>query len=290
MVDRRLGRGLKAIFSESTTPKGSVQGKTLISLDSIIPNRNQPRKNFSKEALEKLANSIRKHGLLQPILVRKVDRENHEIIAGERRWRAAKQAGLTEIPVFVKEADSNQALLELALLENLQREDLDPIEKGKGFKRLQEEFGLTQEQIAEVVELDRSSVANFMRLLDLPFEVQESVSRGTITMGHARALLGMPNQNGILNLLHRIVNQGLSVRETERLVRRGGSLLVKGKPKKKAKSSRPAWVDDLEDKLRNAFSTKVQITRNRAGQGKVMIEFSSDSGLEKIIERINLYH
>lgn len=283
MSEQRLGRGLKFLLSGGSEAELPQQE---LAIDSIIPNRLQPRKSFDPQALAELAASIRAHGILQPIVVRKIGEGRHELIAGERRFRAAREAGLTKVPVVFREVASDRESLELALVENLQRADLDPIEKAKGYKQLAETFGLTQERVAERMGQDRSTIANFLRLLELPSDIQEAVSRGTISFGHARALLGLPDPVKQRALVKRVEAEGLSVRDLESMVGEQKNLLVIDKPKKRRVSNKPAWLQDLELSMQRRLSAKVRIERAPTGRGKIQIDFASDAELERIQARL----
>src|SRR4029079_17464167 len=220
-MERRLGRGLGSLLGTSDSFEEQKKAGEL-PLDAIRPNPHQPRRTFDPVALEELTESIRRHGILQPIVVRASDRDaegrSFEVVSGERRWRASRMAGRTSIPVTVREVDNDQ-MLELALVENLQRQDLDAIERATGYQQMMKALTITQEQVAEKVGLKRSTVANHLRLLELPAAAQEAVRRNLITMGHARALLGLADATQVMALVERIARQDLSVRDVERLVR-----------------------------------------------------------------------
>ena len=212
-----LGKGLDSIFIDNTAPSGGGNG--LVRLSEIQPRRDQPRKNFDLESLQQLADSIAEHGLLQPVVVREALGGYYEIIAGERRWRAAKMAGLSEIPVTILSADDRKAS-ELAIIENVQREDLNPMEEAQAYKKLQEEYGLTQDKVASAVGKSRSAVANTLRLLDLPEEAGTLVDTGKLSEGHAKVLLGTTYEEDLIKAAKEVAEKGLSVRETEALVKR----------------------------------------------------------------------
>lgn len=212
-----LGKGLDSIFIDNTAPSGGGNG--LVRLSEIQPRRDQPRKNFDLESLQQLADSIAAHGLLQPVVVREALGGYYEIIAGERRWRAAKMAGLSEIPVTILSADDRKAS-ELAIIENVQREDLNPMEEAQAYKKLQEEYGLTQDKVASAVGKSRSAVANTLRLLDLPEEAGALVASGKLSEGHAKVLLGTTYEEDLIKAAKEVAEKGLSVRETEALVKR----------------------------------------------------------------------
>jgi ParB family chromosome partitioning protein len=276
-----LGRGLGALIPDSSS--SSAPGVQEVDADLIIPNPQQPRSLFEPDALAELAQSIREHGVIQPLIVSRREGSAsgvYQLIAGERRLLAARQAGLTRVPVIVKEA-SAQALLELALVENLQREDLGPLEEATAFRRLAEDFGLTQDAIATRVSRSRSAVANTLRLLSLPPEIQSSLARGEITAGHARAILGLDDPAKQRRLWERIVEGALTVRDAEGLARK------KGPVRNKAATSRRRSADlaAIEEHLRSVLGTRVDLTRGVRG-GRLTIHFFSDEELESIIGRL----
>jgi ParB family chromosome partitioning protein len=272
---RGLGRGLGALIPDLSPAVQEVD------IDLIVPNPHQPRSVFDQEALAELAQSIREHGVIQPLVVsRTAEGRVYQLIAGERRLLAARQAGLARVPVVVKEA-SPRELLELALVENLQRADLGPLEEAVAFKRLTDEFGLTQEAIAGRVGRSRSAVANTLRLLTLPQEIQASLARGEITAGHARAILGVDDATEQRRLWQRIVQAALTVREAESLARRGPRPAPKRPPSRQA----AADLDAIEEKLRSALGTKVELTRTGRG-GRLTIHFYSDEEFDSLVERL----
>jgi len=270
-----LGKGLNALIPGPVPGGKETEGVQLCPVDRILANPAQPRKNFDEAALESLAETIREQGILQPLLVRRAG-SRYELIAGERRLRAAKMAGLTEVPVMVREAADEDCLL-LALIENLQRADLNPMEEARAYKEMQERFGMTQEEVAARVAKDRSSVANAIRLLQLPREIQEDVTRGELTAGHARALLGLANAVLQLKMRAFIRDRNLSVRETEKL--------ILGQKEGKAKTARPGPLDPdlqrIQDQLRNHFSARVSIHKGGKG-GKIQIHYASFEELDRI--------
>jgi len=276
---KALGKGLKALIGE---PEALTRYETdqwqYLMLEEIEPNPLQPRQDFDEERLDELVSSIKANGVLQPIIVRRSG-SAYQIIAGERRWRAAQKADLMSIPAIIRDA-TDQDMLKLALIENLQRQDLNPIEEAHAYKALIEEHGLIQEILAHHVGKDRSTIANTIRLLGLPDDVQAHVSRGTITMGHARALLSLTDPVGQVSMCQRIVKEGLSVRQVERLV---NGLA----PRRKAR--RTAAVDPdvrrLEEDLQRALGTKVRI-RTTGQRGKIEIEFYSPDDLEALLGRL----
>jgi ParB family chromosome partitioning protein len=281
MADKRpaLGRGLSALIPDSPVPAPATSDRSLeIDSDLLRPNKFQPRTQMDDERIEDLARSIRSNGIIQPIVVRKVD-EGYEIIAGERRWRAAQRAGLLKVPVVVRDIPEDR-LLAVALIENIQREDLNPIEEAVAYRRLGDEFHLTQEQIAEAVGKDRSSVANYVRLLRLPQEVRSNVASNALSMGHARALLALSDEAAQLRVARDVVSRSLSVRETEALVKKAASPVVEKPEKITDVHTRAA-----EDKLRMALGTRVRINRKGKG-GRLEIEFVNEDELQRLYERL----
>jgi ParB family chromosome partitioning protein len=289
MIERRsaLGKGLSALIPDAPDPVVRT-GVTELDIDLLSPNRQQPRLHMDDARLDELAASIKANGIIQPILVRRVGTE-YRIIAGERRWRAAQRAGLLKVPVVVRDVaeGADKQLLELALIENIQRENLNPVDEAIAYQRLADEFGLTQDQIAGAVGKDRSSVANFMRLLKLPEEVRGELSSGTLSMGHARALLALNDAAAQRQAAREVVSRALSVRETEALVRKlsqparpaGGGPAVP-EPQEKDVHTRAA-----EDRLRFALGTKVRISRRGDG-GHIEIDFTSETELNRIYEQL----
>ena len=288
MEKRVLGRGLEALIQKKTEGgaqqidgKEKVlgskiqQGITTLSLDKIETNKNQPRKDFDPDALKELAASIKEKGFIQPVLVRTNDKGSYELIAGERRFRAAKMLQLKEVPAIIKDV-SDLDSLELSIIENVQRENLNPIDQAKAYKKLSEVFGMTQEDIADTIGKDRATVANLIRLLKLPEKIQGYVSRGTISMGHARAILGLGKEKDQTRLCTKIVKSDLSVRDTERYAKRFTATL-----KRKAGEKDPNLIS-LEEELSEILGTKVKILRSKKG-GKVEIEFYSDKDLDRVV-------
>ena len=279
MNRKALGRGIEALipsFKKDTSDGENAAGPVELLIDEIVPNPLQPRKYFNDAHLEELENSIREHGVIQPIIVQK-GLKSYELIVGERRWRASKKVGLKKIPAVVREATDTESL-ELALIENLNRQDLNPIEEADGYARLAKDFKLTQEKIAQRMGKSRESVANAMRLLKLPRQVKEDIIGGRLTMGHGRALLGLKNEKDVEVLRKKIVRQTLNVRETEALVNRAHQnteSLVREKPKKNI------FIKKLETELERKLGTKVKIDPSVKG-GKVIINYYSDDDLERI--------
>ena len=283
-MERRLGRGLGALLSDGSDLDERTSRE--LPLDRIRPNPQQPRRRFDTEAIEELAESIRTHGILQPVVVRQVDR-GYELISGERRWRAARRAGLSGIPAVIREGVGDAEMLELALVENMQREDLDPLERAQGYRSMMSTLGITQEEVASKVGLKRASVANHLRLLELPDEAQDALRRGLIDMGHARALLGLRRRGAILKLLGVVVRRELSVREVERRVREelaraeGGAGARAG-----ARRRPPAWVGEVEGRMRESLGAKVSIQNKPGYKGRVVIEYFNRKELDRICERL----
>lgn len=259
-----------------------VPADTMMKISDIEPNREQPRKNFDKEALEELADSIKQFGIIQPIVVQKKD-DYYEIIAGERRWRAAKLAKIKEVPVIIKEY-TKQEVMEIALIENIQRKDLNPIEEALAYKSLVDEYNLKQDELAKRVSKSRAAIANSMRLLRLADEVQNMLINEEISMGHARALLALDQEDLQLEAARSIVERGLSVRETEKLVK---SILNPKQVKLPIPSSDETLYASIADKLKEKFGTKVSINHKKGGKGKIEIEYYSKEEFERILELFN---
>jgi len=256
----------------------------MVAIERVDPNPDQPRKVFASEAMESLRGSIAKHGLLQPICVR-AEGDRYRIIAGERRWRASRLAGLGEIPVRVVQDVDDTGALELALVENLQREDLDPMERAKGYRDLMSKAGLTQEQVGAKVGLNRATVANHLRLLDLPKEAQDALVAGLVTMGHARALLAAVDPKAIPTLIGRVVRGDLSVRQTEALVRDAGAERTKGgsvSAKSRAAAQEP-WAREFEGRLRSSLGTKVSLTNRPGYRGQIVVHYHDRDELERLM-------
>jgi ParB family chromosome partitioning protein len=280
MEKKALGKGLGALLpSPKVSPPTEPADVQRIRIENIVPNRYQPRHTFPQDELAELTASIKESGVLQPIMVRRKGDGVYELIAGERRWRASKEAGLETIPVVIRNCSDQEALL-LALVENLQREDLNPMETARAYSRMMTEFGLTQEAIAFKVGRDRSSVANFVRLIHLPSEVQELVEGGTLTTGHAKALLGLPSAEEQLRIGKMVAAGTLSVRETEKIVEL--SLVRK---KRQPRSPRTSPCTDLEARLQKRLGTKVTIHPHKQG-GKVVIHYFSPEELDGVVETL----
>ena len=284
---RGLGKGLDTMIPPVKNEKKSEKGdpakgpETLVNITKVEPNREQQRKNFDEDALLELSESIKQYGLLQPILVQ--DRKDYyEIIAGERRWRAAKLAGLKQVPVIIKNL-TDQEIVEISLIENIQRENLNPIEEAQAYKRLLNEFHLKQDEVAERVSKSRTAVTNSMRLLKLSDDVQRMVIDEMITTGHARALLGVEDPAEQYNLAQRIFDEKLSVREVEKIVKNMGKP-VKPKKEKVVDKSMQVIYDDISEKLKTQLGTKVNIVPKEDGSGKIEIEFYSHDELDRILD------
>jgi len=283
MIERRpaLGKGLSALIPD--VPEVRSASPTEIDIDLLSPNELQPRQAMDEARLAELEASIRAHGIIQPILVRRVG-QAYRIIAGERRWRAAQRAGLLKVPIVIRDVEaSSRELLEIATIENVQREDLNPVDEARAYGRLSDEFGLTQEQIAAAVGKDRSSVANSIRLLKLTEEVREHLASGALSVGHARALLALPEPERQRQAAMDVLARRLSVRETEALVKRLGT------PEAAKQTARATLVDvhtrDAEEKMRFALGAKVSIHRKAHG-GAIEIQFASEDELNRLFEMI----
>jgi ParB family chromosome partitioning protein len=285
-----LGKGLSALIPDTpiVAPQAAAQGILEVEIDRLAPNDYQPRLSIDDARLEELANSIRANGVIQPIVVRQVG-DGYRIIAGERRWRAARRAGLSRVPVVVKEVSGDaaqQRVLQMALVENIQRDDLNPIDEAKAYRRLADEFALTQDAIASAVGKDRATVANTLRLLKLPRDVQDMVGGGAISMGHARALLALPGEHSQSQMAREITTRGLSVRETETLVKR---TLEDKDPSSTAARPAPEPPDvhtrAAEDKLKLQLGTRVRIKRKGKG-GRIEIDFVNEDELIRIYESL----
>lgn len=276
---------VKVEKEEKNTVKVEKTGEIYLKINEVEPNRDQPRKEFDEDALLELADSIKQFGVLQPLLVQK-KKGYYEIIAGERRWRAAKLAGIKEIPVLIKEY-TDQEIVEISLIENIQRENLNPIEEAMAFKRLLEEFNLKQDEVAERVSKSRTAVTNSMRLLKLSSRVQQMVIDDMISTGHARALLAIDDEEQQFILASKIFDEKLSVRETEKLVK----LLKTPKKEKKTNTIEHTFVyDDIIEKMKNVMGTKVNIHTKANGKGKIEIEYYSEDELERIYDMIMTIH
>jgi ParB family chromosome partitioning protein len=279
MAKSRLGRGLDSLIppADSALKQSDVQQ---VAVGAIRPNPHQPRTRFAKEQLAELADSIRTHGVIQPLIVKEERNGRYILIAGERRWQAAQLAGLETVPVVLREA-SDQELVEVALIENVQREDLGPLESAEAYLQLHNEFGLSHEQIASRVGKSRVAITNTIGLLELSEQVKRAIAAGEISEGHGRALKALENSQAQNAALRSIIAQGLSVRQAEELVRK-----LRGvKPKKASKPSQPANIRDLQDKLRDTLGTKVNLQHSRKG-GHITVFYYSDEELDSLVARL----
>jgi ParB family chromosome partitioning protein len=283
MLDRRpaLGKGLSALIPDVPEPPQRT-GALEIDIDQLTPNDLQPRLRIDEPKLEELAQSIKSNGIIQPILVRR-DGDGYRIIAGERRWRAAQRAGLRRVPVVVRDVPPGEQVLELALIENLQRENLNPVDEALAFQRLAEDFSMTQDQIAAAVGKDRSSIANTMRLLKLPEEVRGDLAAGALSAGHARALLALSDAAAQRQAAREVISRALSVRETEGLVKRLHEARAGTAPRRPDGPTKDVHTRAAEDRLRFALGTKVRIVRKRHG-GRIEVDFTSEAELNRLYE------
>jgi len=279
-----LGRGLDALIDTSDVSTNGSSSISEVEITKIVANPNQPRRNFDEEALEELTESIREHGVISPITLRKNDDGTYMIIAGERRYRASKMAGLNTIPAYIRTAKDEQ-VMEWALIENIQRDDLDAIEIALAYQRLMDEYSLTQEKMSERVGKKRATVANYLRLLKLPAEIQMGIQQKKIDMGHARALAGSKSAEQQLEIYKRILTEDLSVRRVEELV------AAADQPKKPAKKAqqRPETIA-LQNQLTAVLGTKVQVVADDKGKGKMTIAFKSADQLNRILQQLNVIH
>lgn len=273
-----LGRGLNALISEANAETGN-EPEAVLSISEIVRNPNQPRKTFDEDKLAELADSIRQNGVLQPILVRRKG-QKYEIVAGERRYQASKLAGLKEIPAVVREIDDDK-VFQLALIENLQRSDLSPIEEAKGYKQLLTSRSLTQEELAKILSKSRSAIANTLRLMDLPVEVQHMMEQGLLTAGHARAILAVPSEEGRIKLAKKVVTESLTVRQTENLA----PLFSVEHTETRTRVAPPQSFKRAARELRKMLDTNVKVKQVR-GKNKIEIEFKDEDELARILAQI----
>lgn len=278
-----LGKGLESLMGEANHEVGGSNDVATLPLSKIKPNPNQPRKNFDEDALAELSDSISKNGVLQPILVRKKG-NNYEIVAGERRYQAAKKAGIKEVPVVIREVD-DEDVFKLALIENLQRSDLDPIEEARGFRQLLDEQDMTQEQLGEALSKSRSAITNSLRLLDLPEVVQDMMADGRLTAGHARAILAVPGDEARTKLAYKVVEEHLSVRQTENLA----PLFSMGDVPRSPRIPSPKSYKRAARQLRMALDTGVKV-RSVRGKSKIEIEFRDEDDLARILDLMAIDH
>jgi len=274
-----LGKGLSALIPDAPEPRATI---TEVDIDRLSPNAFQPRAQFDDGRLDELAQSIRTHGVIQPIVVHRT-RDRFRIIAGERRWRAAQKAGLLKVPIAIRDVSQGQSLLEMALIENIQREDLNPIEEAHAYRRLADEFHMTQEAIAAAVGKDRATVANTLRLLKLPPEVQAEVAAGTLSMGHARALLALPNEPDLLRVSRDVIARKLSVRETEGVVKK--AVESGASPPRERVAQADVHTRAAEERLRLLFGTRVRIVRS-GKRGRIEIDFTSEQELIRLFDQL----
>lgn len=282
---RGLGRGLDSLFADtgSGEPSGGDLPVTHLLLREIEPDKQQPRKSFDEAALQELADSIKEHGLLQPILVRPNPMGGYRIVAGERRWRASRIAGLEEIPVIIRQMGDNEAM-EAALIENLQREDLDPIEEALGYQQLMEKFGFTQEETAKKISKSRSAIANSLRLLSLPQSILEMLKTGALSTGHAKVIMSLPDEKLQKQVAQEVIEHSLSVRKTEELVKK----LQKAEKPEKKPLPRPSFAAEVEIGLRETLGTVVKV-KYEQGKGSLLVDFYSDEQLKDFANLLGKY-
>jgi ParB family chromosome partitioning protein len=280
MEKRALGRGLDALLpTTKPAPMPELPEVQHLGVDAIVPNRYQPRQTFSAQELSELAASLKQSGLLQPVLVRRKGDGMYELISGERRWRAAREAGMETIQAVVRNCSDEESML-LALVENLQREDLNPMEMARAYQRMMNEFGLTQDTIAQRVGCERSSIANSVRLMNLPMEVQQLIESGQLSAGHAKVILGLANPAEQLRVANLVIVRNLSVRETEKIL--ASSVIIR---KRNAKEPRRSPLLDVEERLQKRLGTKVSVLNGKSG-GKVIIHYFSPAELDGILEQL----
>ena len=284
MADKRLGKGLDVLIPSYATDDRHIDGA--VPLTQIIPNRNQPRQEFNPEQMEELTASIKENGILQPLTVRELEGGNFELIAGERRLRAAKDAGLETVPVYILSVDADVEMMEYALVENIQRVDLKPLEKAEGYAILSGKYDLSQDDIAKRVGKSRPAIANALRLLKLPPEIKSSLNSGKISTGHALAILGLRKSLQMMTLHQKVVREELSVRQTEALVKKY-SESFKNNLKVKIVAPKQSDVIHIENELISLLGTKVAIKKNQKGKGKIQIEFYSENDFQRILEIIS---
>ncbi len=284
MADKRLGKGLDALIPSYATDDRHIDGA--VPLTQIIPNRNQPRQEFNPEQMEELTASIKENGILQPLTVRELGGGDFELIAGERRLRAAKDAGLETVPVYILSVDADVEMMEYALVENIQRVDLKPLEKAEGYAILSGKYDLSQDDIAKRVGKSRPAIANALRLLKLPPEIKSSLNSGKISTGHALAILGLRKSLQMMTLHQKVVREELSVRQTEALVKKY-SESFKNNLKVKIVAPKQSDVIHIENELISLLGTKVAIKKNQKGKGKIQIEFYSENDFQRILEIIS---
>ena len=282
MADKRLGKGLEALITSYSTDDGERYMDGAVPVEQIISNRNQPRQEFNAEKMEELTASIKSAGILQPLTVREIDDNKFELIAGERRLRAAKKAGLQTVPVYILSVEADVEMMEYALVENVQRVDLNPLEEAEGYAILRGKYDISQEEIAKRVGKSRPSISNSLRLLKLPPEIKSSLRSGKISAGHARAILGLRKSLQMITLYKRILREKLSVRQTEDQVKKYFDTSQKRIKVKKVSSGCPEIVQ-IESELISRLGTKVVIKKNNIGKGKIQIDFYSEEDLQRIL-------
>lgn len=278
--------GVPAASGQNTNNTNNSNSISRIPVEQIEVNPKQPRHDFDEQALRELSESIKLHDIIQPVTVIKAGNNKYQLVSGERRWRASKMAGLTDIPAYIRTADS-QELLEMALLENLQRENLNAIEIAMSYRRLMDECELTQEQVADRMKKERSTVANYLRLLKLPPDIQRAVRDGQLSMGHARAIIGLDHVDQQLYVFRETVNRGLSVRQVEQLVKDMATEKT-AKDNTPAAAKLPPAYKRIEDNMASHLSTKVMLDRKKNGKGSIVIEFYSDEDLERIMDKMHI--
>jgi ParB family chromosome partitioning protein len=271
-----LGKGLSALIPD----KEQTAGVQELDIDRIVPNEHQPRRIFRDSALKELVDSIRENGIIQPVIVRKAANDLYQLIAGERRWRAAKMAGLSSLPSIIREATPANAL-QIALIENIQREDLNPIETAEAFQRLINDFNLTHDSVSQKVGKDRATVTNYLRILKLPYDIRKWIAEGSLSIGHAKALLQIEDPNRQIETARKIIHGGLSVREAEELGKRSPSTLSSGS---KAHRQKDPQIASMEEKLMHSLGTKVRLLHKGRKGGKVEIEYYSLEELDRLLE------
>ena len=283
MADKRLGKGLEALITSYTTKDGDRYLDGAVPIEQIIANRNQPRQDFNPKEMQELTDSIKANGILQPLTVRELDDGKFELIAGERRLRSAREAGLETVPVYILSVEADVEMMEYALIENIQRVDLNPIEEAEGFAILCGKYNLAQEEIAKRVGKSRPAIANSLRLLKLPPEIKSALKSGDISAGHARAILGVRKSLQMMTLYQKVIRSGLNVRQTEELVK---NIAESSKELQKIQKSAPrnSEIVQIENNLISKFGTKVVIQKKRGGKGKIQIEFYSENDLQRILD------
>lgn len=284
MAEKRLGKGLDALIPSYATDDSHIDGA--VPITKIISNRNQPRQEFNPDQMDELTSSIKENGILQPITVRELNNGNFELIAGERRLRAAKDAGLETVPVYILSVDADVEMMEYALVENIQRVDLSPLEEAEGYAILSGKYDLSQDEIAKRVGKSRPTIANALRLLKLPPEIKSSLKSGKITAGHARAILGLRKSLQMMTLHQKVIRENLSVRDTENLVKKY-SESFRSELKVTKANPRASDIVNIENELISQLGTKVFIQKGKQGKGKIQIEFYSENDLQRIIEIIS---